>query len=115
MTTVHADATQSLDLSPLNEVVRRIVVSWAPTQIWLFGSRARGTATAESDWDLLAVVPDSIDDSELDPLSSWKLGKNSGIRAEIFPCRVADFDEDRQTPNTLAFEAAMRGLLVYER
>lgn len=115
MTTVHADATPTLDLSPLDEILRRIVASWAPKQVWLFGSRARGTATPESDWDLLAVVPDSIDESDIDPVSSWKLAKNSGIRAEIFPCRVADFDEDRQTPNTLAFEAAMRGVLVYER
>lgn len=103
------------DLAPLGEVVRRIVASWAPTQIWLFGSRARGNATPESDWDLLVVVPETVDESQLDPVAAWRLGKDSGVRADIVPCRAVDFDEDRRTPNTLAFEAATRGQLVYER
>lgn len=102
-------------LAPIGEVVRRIVTAWHPEQIWLFGSRARGTAMPTSDWDLLVVVPDSIDESVVDPVAAWRLGKGAGIRAEIVPCRASDFLEDRTTPNTLAFEAATRGLLVYER
>jgi predicted nucleotidyltransferase len=107
--------TASADLAPLQEVVRRIVASWAPTQIWLFGSRARGAAAPDSDWDLLVVVPDGVDDRDLDPVSAWKIGKDSGIRADIIPCRRTDFDEDRLTPNTLAFEAWTHGRIVYER
>lgn len=103
------------DLAPLREVVRRIVASWEPAQIWLFGSRARGAATADSDWDLLVVVPDAVQDDVLDPVAAWQLGKDSGVRADIIPCRRTDFDEDRRTPNTLAFEASTHGRLVYER
>ena len=44
-----------------------------------------------------------------------RLGKGCGVRAEIVPRRASDLLEDRRTPNTLAFEAATRGLLVYER
>lgn len=107
--------TPSSELAPLQEVLRRIVASWAPKQIWLFGSRARGTATPESDWDLLVVVPEGVDDEALDPVAAWKLARNSGVRAEIIPCRDHDFDEDRGTPNTLAFEASTNGRLLYER
>lgn len=89
--------------------------AWHPEQIWLFGSRARGTATPASNRDLLVVVPDGIDESTVDPVSAWRLGKGCGVRAEIAPRRASDFLEDRTTPNTLAFEAATRGLLVYER
>jgi predicted nucleotidyltransferase len=78
-------------------------------------SRARGEAVADSDWDLLVVVPDDLAEDDLDPLISWRLQKGSGVRAEIVPCRVTDFAEDRGTPNTLAYEAATRGLRVYER
>lgn len=113
--TATQEITTSADLTPLREVVRRIVASWKPAQIWLFGSRARGAATADSDWDLLVVVPDGVDDEAFDPVAAWQLGKDSGVRADIIPCRTADFDEDRRTPNTLAFEAATHGRLVYER
>ena len=61
------------------------------------------------------MVPDAIDESTVDPVAAWRLGKGCGVRAEIVPCRASDFLEDRTTPNTLAFEAATRGLLVYER
>jgi len=91
------------------------VTLWRPLEIWLFGSRARGEAVADSDWDLLVVVPDELTDDDLDPLISWRLQKASTVRAEIVPCRAADFAEDRGTPNTLAYEAATRGLRVYER
>ncbi len=107
--------TTRQSLEPIREVVQRIVTSWRPEQIWLFGSRARGTATPTSDWDLLVVVPDGIAEPEVDPVAAWRLGKGCGVRAEIVPCRASDFEEDRTTPNTLAFEAATHGVLVYER
>ncbi|WP_346660328.1 nucleotidyltransferase domain-containing protein [Nannocystis pusilla] len=43
----------------------------------MFGSRARGEATEDSDWDLLVVVPDDTPDDELDPLVAWQLRKES--------------------------------------
>ena len=39
----------------LQEMVRAIVREVDPEQIWLFGSRARGEAKADSDVDLLVV------------------------------------------------------------
>ena len=35
----------------------RLVVSLQPEAIWLFGSRARGEAGPDSEWDLLVIVP----------------------------------------------------------
>ncbi len=51
----------------LKPLVARIVRDAGPLDIWLFGSRARDEARAESDWDLLAVLPDDADDALLDP------------------------------------------------
>jgi hypothetical protein len=48
-------------------------------------------------------------------LAAWRLGKGCGVRAEIVPSRASDFEEDRTTSNTLAFEAATHGVLVYGR
>ena len=95
--------------------MERIIERWRPQQVWLFGSRARGDAHASSDWDLLVVVPDDLAATELDPLVGWRLQKDSGVRADVFPCRASDFREDRTTPNTLAFDAALDGFVIYER
>jgi predicted nucleotidyltransferase len=42
----------------LKEIVRRLVKTFAPERIYLFGSTARGDAGPDSDYDLLVVVPD---------------------------------------------------------
>lgn len=88
---------------------------WSPRQIWLFGSRARGEATDASDWDLLVVLDDRTLDAELDPRVAWQLGRNAGVRADVIACRAGEFQEARDTPNTLAYDAAHEGGLLYER
>lgn len=45
----------------LNSVVTDIVKNISQVQeIWLYGSRARGSAKPNSDWDILVIVPDNI-------------------------------------------------------
>jgi len=45
-------------------VVRRLIATYHPGRIYLFGSHARGEATADSDCDLLVVVPDATPDAD---------------------------------------------------
>ena len=61
------------------------------------------------------VVPDDVSEAELDPLMAWRLQRDSGVYADVILYRASEFAEDRTTPNTLAFEAAIAGLLVHER
>jgi hypothetical protein len=41
----------------LDEIVRRLVASYQPLEVYLFGSKARGDSGPDSDYDLLVVVP----------------------------------------------------------
>jgi predicted nucleotidyltransferase len=43
----------------LNEAVRRLVEALRPERIYLFGSRARGDAREDSDYDFLVVVSEA--------------------------------------------------------
>jgi predicted nucleotidyltransferase len=43
----------------LAEAVRRLVEALQPERIYLFGSRARGDARDDSDYDFLVVVPEA--------------------------------------------------------
>lgn len=96
-------------------LLERIIERLHPVQIWLFGSRARGDARATSDWDLLVVLPDDADAAALDPVALWHLQRDQPVRADVVACYRRDFDEDRTTPNTLAFEAWNHGVLVHEQ
>ena len=42
----------------LDRAIGRIVDTMQPEAIYLFGSHARGDAGADSDYDLLVIVPD---------------------------------------------------------
>ena len=41
----------------LTEIVRRLIETLHPERIYLFGSRARGDAGSDSDYDLMVLVP----------------------------------------------------------
>ena len=96
----------AFDVSPVAGLLRSIVDVWAPDGVWLFGSRARGTAQPESDWDLLVVVPDAIAErGATDPMAAWELRKRAGVRADVVVCAKSDFEDAKSVPNTLAYEA----------
>lgn len=101
----------AIDLHPVQSLLDRIVSSWHPREIWLFGSRARGTAAADSDWDLLVVVPDELALAGFDdPMAVWNVKQGTGVRADVLVCRASEFDEDRETHNTIAYDAAVEGV-----
>jgi predicted nucleotidyltransferase len=102
----------TVDITPLRELLARIRDRYDPEQVWLFGSRARGDANEQSDWDLLVVVPDDVEEEDLSPLVAWRLQKGSGVHADVIPCRASDFRADIDTVNTLAYAASHEGLRV---
>lgn len=44
----------------LQEIVRRLLAVGTPQKIILFGSRARGDARPDSDYDLLVIEPSNL-------------------------------------------------------
>ena len=106
---------KSVDVSPITPLVARIVLSCHPEQVWLFGSRARGQARPDSDWDLLVVMADETDESQLHPRVAWQLRKGAEVPAEVVLCWARECRDDRGTPNTLAYEVDRDGVLLHER
>ena len=86
----------------------------APEQVWLFGSRARQTHGPDSDWDLMAVLPDSAPDRSLDLAAVWaELRELRRMRVEVIPIRRRDFDEGRDIIGELAEAVAREGRVIY--
>ncbi len=105
-----------LDLSPIQALLALIVERCRPYSIWLFGSRAKGTARNDSDWDLLVTLPDSVPFKQHDEVvDAIQLRRLSGANADILSCSATEFDIAISIPNTLAYEIARTGFPVYER
>ena len=81
----------------ISTMVDRIVAGFQPLRIVLFGSHARGTATAGSDVDLLVVLPDVRDNRETTVAIRQTLG---------------DLPASRDIVVTTPDEIARRGRLV---
>lgn len=117
MSTVNAhESTKSIDIEPIRPVLARVIDRWHPLQIWLFGSRARGENRPDSDWDILAIVPDCPAPADFDdPMTVWHVKREPGVSSDLVVYRRSDFDDDWSVPNTLAYSTRLDGVLVYER
>ena len=111
----HARRMSAAPDANLERLVDHIAKSMAPLQIWLFGSRAEGRARPNSDYDLLVVMSDETPEAELDSAKAWHLGRDVRVLADIVPCTLAEFEEEKAEPGTLPSAAFRRGRKVYER
>ncbi|MGO9172891.1 MAG: nucleotidyltransferase domain-containing protein [Rhodomicrobium sp.] len=98
----------------LDEVVHRLVGALNPVAIYLFGSRGRGTARPDSDFDLLAVTRPEDGEAGYDYARAYAPPAGRGIACDVLPVPAADFLEDKDDPTSLCFEAAHRGKKIYE-
>ena len=103
----------SVDVPPL-AMIARIVDELHPDQLWLFGSRARGQARDDSDWDFLAVVPDAAPARDLDLGDVWRRLRDLRLqRVEVLTMTRSDFEEWRGSLGTLAEIVATTGVVVH--
>ena len=100
--------------SQIAEMVRRIVDHCDPDQIILFGSQARGTAHADSDVDLLVVMP----------VEGSKRAKQVELRCvlhdicipkDIIVVRPEELERRRNIVGTVVWPAVREGKVLYAR
>jgi predicted nucleotidyltransferase len=111
-----AQAVAQLDRSPSvpPEMIARIVEVLHPEQVWLFGSRARGEARADSDWDFMAILADDAPEQDFDLASVWQRLRDLRLRrVEVFTMTRSEFDEWKRSLGTLAEIVASTGVVVY--
>ena len=102
-----ADAT-------LAEIIRRILAAGEPQKIVLFGSRARGDARADSDYDLLLVEPSELPRHKRAARYRRALTGLNGAKDILVwtPDEVAQW---RDVPNAFVTTAVQEGVVLYER
>ena len=98
----------------LEEMVRRITARFHPDRIILFGSHARGDAGADSDFDLLVVMPVTGSRRE----KAIEIGvalHGMGVSKDIIVTTPEDFEWRKEIPGTIERPAALEGKVLYAR
>jgi predicted nucleotidyltransferase len=102
-----------VDRQALDAVVKRLVESFGPQRIILFGSQARGSADERSDVDLLVICPVSGRKRDLMVAMDRALA-GLGLARDIIVLTPEEFERDRHIPGTVARPAALEGRVLYD-
>jgi HEPN domain-containing protein len=101
------------DPEELNRVVKRLVEQLDPIAIYLFGSRGRGDAWRDSDYDLMVVLRDHrLDDTAATQEVRWA-ARSGPINADVFLSQESAYAWRRHEVGTLEYEADTDGVELY--
>jgi predicted nucleotidyltransferase len=82
-----------LEDTRLADIVRRLIEAFHPLRIYLFGSRARGDAGIDSDYDLMVVIPDQPSTPRSRrSRAAYQALRGSGIAADVMVWTLQSFD-----------------------
>ena len=96
----------------LDRVVRRLVEAFHPLAIYLFGSRACGDASEDSDYDLMLVLSD--DASRMPSRRAvWDTAHSRTIDVNPFLTRAGAFAWRRNEVGTLEYEVQVDGIRLH--
>jgi len=109
--------TKPITLKRIQTMVRRLVKQFAPEQVILFGSRARGDAGPDSDVDLLVVMPLKNPRREKRKLEIAMRMALVDLQTpnDIVVVTPDEFDWQQHIPGLIARAASQEGQVLYVR
>ena len=109
-----AESDEILRQDPaLAEIVRRLVEAYQPELIYLFGSKARGDAGPDSDYDLLMVVPDDAPAERRRSRLAYQVLRGTGVAADVLVCTHSYFEPRRSLRASLPGTVLREGKLLH--
>jgi len=101
--------------SQITEIVYKIVLSYKPEKIILFGSYATNLATEDSDLDLLIIKNTNLPRTERN-IEIWKFLKKEKywFPIDILVYTNEEIQRDKNNKYTFVYEAINKGKIIYE-
>ncbi len=110
---MRVDTERLRDDPALAEIVRRLVEAYRPERVYLFGSKARGDAGPDSDYDLLLVVPDDAPPERRASRLANEVLWGAGGAADVILWTRTAFDRRARVPASLPATVLREGSLVH--
>jgi predicted nucleotidyltransferase len=98
----------------LSEIVKRLVKTYQPLHIYLFGSSARGEAGPDSDYDLMLVVPDDASPERKRAKLAYDSLWGTGAAADIVVWTADRFIRRSSVVTSLPATVLREGRLLYD-
>jgi predicted nucleotidyltransferase len=103
-----------LDQDPvLREIVERLVAVLQPARIYLFGSRARGDAGPDSDYDLLVLVDHPTEPRYRLAQKAYRALRGVPAAVDVVVWDRTTFDARRHLKGSFAATAVREGRLLH--
>lgn len=99
----------------LAEVVRRLVEAYQPERIYLFGSKARGQAGPDSDYDLLVIVSDEAPPERRRAKLAYDVLWGTGTAADVLVQTLEYFRSRLHLRASLPATVVREGRLLHVR
>jgi predicted nucleotidyltransferase len=106
--------TRTATAELISEMTERIVRSFHPLQVILFGSHARGQGRPDSDIDLLVVLPDGVDNREATVEIMQALADLPAFK-DVVVTTPGEIDRRGDIVGTVLRPALREGKVLYER
>jgi predicted nucleotidyltransferase len=97
----------------LHKAVGLLVEAASPRRIILFGSYATGDVGDDSDLDFI-VLEDRVDDRRAEIVRLLRVLEPHEIPADVFVASPEFYEDWKDVPGTMLYEAARTGRVVYE-
>jgi predicted nucleotidyltransferase len=97
----------------LAEIVRRLAEAYQPERIYLFGSKARGDAGPDSDYDLMVVVPDDAPSERRRSRLAYEVLWGTGLAADVLVSTRSQFESRTHVVASLPATVLREGRLLH--
>ena len=99
--------------SCLAEIVRRLVKSFVPERVYLFGFKARNDAGTDSDYDLMVIVPDDAAPQRRRSRLAYEALRGTAAAADVLVWTSRAFDSRLHLAASLPATIQQEGKLLY--
>jgi len=99
--------------SILEDASRRLCAEFSPEEIWLFGSQAWGQPDADSDVDLLVIVPHSNESPVRRAQRAHRSLIGLPMAKDVLVKTRAEVERFRHAPSSLTHKILSEGRRVY--